>query len=97
MKKIPAIFIGIIVAILLLPCTQALAAPLTPEEIAAKGDNITERERIDTMNYFFKKANPNKDIPTVLHLEKDVAVKDGKLFLSWWRFNVNNPDVLVSI
>ena len=79
-------------AILLIPGTVALAAPLTPEEIEAKGDSISEQDRIDTMNALYKKANPDKDIPTVLHLDEGATVENGRINLSRWRFNVSSPD-----
>ena len=49
MKKILTFLTGVLLAILMLPCTVSYAAVLTPEEIAALGDNISERDRIDQL------------------------------------------------
>ena len=66
--------------------------PLTREEYDARGGNITEQERIASLNYYFKQNNPDKDIPTVLHLEEGAKIEDGQLKLKQMTVNINNPD-----
>ena len=72
--------------------TAVAAEPLTREEYDARGGNITEQERIESINYYYKKRNPDKDIPTLLHLEKGAYIEDGQLRLKQWSFEVKNPD-----
>ena len=72
--------------------TAVAAEPLTREEYDARGGDITEQERIASINYYCKKANPEEDIPTILHLEEGASIKNGQLRLKQWSFEVKNPD-----
>ena len=72
--------------------TAVAAEPLTREEYDARGGDITEQERIASINYYFKKANPEEDIPTILHLEEGASIKNGQLLLKQMSFEVKSPD-----
>lgn len=72
--------------------TAVAAEPLTREEYDARGGDITEQERIASINYYCKKSNPEEDIPTILHLEEGASIKNGQLRLKQWSFEVKNPD-----
>ena len=66
--------------------------PLTREEIEARGGNISEQERIASINYYYKKKNPDKELPTVINLEQGASIEDGQIRLKQVSFDLKKPD-----